>query len=56
MSVTPARIGHSPGRHLMNLRYALRMLARNPGFTATAVLALGLGIGAGTAILSVVPN
>src|SRR6266852_2608162 len=37
-----------------NIRYGLRMMARNPGFTAAAVLCLGLGIGATTAIFSVV--
>ena len=39
---------------LYDLRFAVRGLARNPGFALTAVLAAALGIGASTAVFSAV--
>src|SRR5271169_4268380 len=37
-----------------NLRFAVRQLRRNPGFTVTVVFTLALSIGANTAIFSIV--
>jgi putative ABC transport system permease protein len=40
--------------NMNDLRFALRQLLKNPGFTAVAVLTLGLGIGANTAIFTLI--
>ena len=52
--MSAARAGHAMDALVRDLVYALRGFAKNPTFTAAAVLSVAIGIGANTSIFSVV--
>lgn len=53
-SVRNIRTGVSMDTMMQDLRYALRTLARSPGFSAVVVLTLAFGIGANTAVFTLI--
>jgi putative ABC transport system permease protein len=53
-SVREVRAGYQLESFLRDLRHGVRLFAKNPGFTAVAIMTLGLGVGANSAIFSVV--